>query len=100
VRRAISTELRRFLNGSQADRAKVLALGQRYGELDGELSYYYAKAFANVNKTLTGEERQALAKLRGLEGYKSAPAYIYSTPVQGEVKIPGTDHFFLSHRKN
>ena len=100
VRRAISAELRRFFNGEQADRAKVIALGRHYGELDGELSYYYAEAFAKVNKTLTGEERQALVKLRGIEEYKSAPAYIYSTPLSDEVKIPGTDHFFLSHGKN
>ena len=53
VRRAIATELRKFLKGEQADKEKVLALGRRYGELDGEMSYYYATAFAKVNKTLT-----------------------------------------------
>ena len=95
VRRAISAELRRFFNGEQADRAKVIALGRHYGELDGELSYYYAEAFAKVNKTLTGEERQALVKLRGIEGYTSAPAYIYSTPVREVIKLSNTDHFFF-----
>ena len=79
VRRAIATELRRFLKGEPADKAKVLALGRRYGELDGEVSWLYATAFAKVNRTLTADQRQTLMKLRNLDGYTSAPAYIYST---------------------
>ena len=63
------------------------------------MSYYYAAAFAKVNRTLTDEQRKALVKLRNLDGYKSAPAYIYSGPVQGEVKLPDTDCFFLAPAK-
>ena len=94
VRRAIAAELRKFLDGRQADKEKVCALGRRYGELDGEMSTYYAEAFAKVTRTLTGEQRKALVKLRNLDGYTSAPAYIYSTPVQGDIRMPDTDHFF------
>jgi len=99
VRRAISQELRKFLEGKQADKEKVLALGRRYGELDGELSYYYATAFARVNRTLTQQQRSELAKLRNLDGYTSAPAYSYSWPVREEVKLPDTDHFFFPPAK-
>ncbi|MGD0090610.1 MAG: Spy/CpxP family protein refolding chaperone [Planctomycetota bacterium] len=99
VRRAISTELRKFLKGAQADKEKVLALGRRYGELDGEMSYYYATAFAKANKTLTAEQRKALVKLRNLDGYTSAPAYIYSTPVNEALTLPDTDHFFFPPKK-
>ena len=53
-----------------------------------------------VNRTLTGEQRKVFARLRDLEGYTSAQAYIYSTPVRDEVKILGTDHFFLSGSQN
>jgi Spy/CpxP family protein refolding chaperone len=95
VRRAIAVELRRFLKGEQADKKKVVALGRRYGELDGEMSYYYAAAFAKINRTLSEEQRKKLVKLRNLEGYASAPAYIYSTPVQKEIKPEDTDHFFF-----
>ena len=95
VRRAISTELRVFLNGQQADLRKVAALGRCYGELDGELSYTYATAFAKVNRTLTAGQRAAFIKLRNLPGYTSAPAYLYSDPVRTEVKLPDTDHFFF-----
>ena len=95
LRRAIAMELRKFLKGGQADKAKVIALGRRYGDLDGEMSYYYATAFAKVNRTLTNEQRKTLVKLRGLDGYTSAPAYIYSSPVREEVKLPNTDHFFF-----
>ena len=96
LRRAIALELRKFLKGGQADREKVITLGRRYGSLDGEMSYYYATAFAKVSRSLTNEQRKSLAKLRGLDGYTSAPAYIYSDPVRQEVKLPDTDHFFFS----
>jgi hypothetical protein len=95
VRRAIAVELRKYLEGGPADKDRVLALGRRYGELDGELSCHYATAFAQVNRTLTGEQREALVAARGLQGYTSASAYIYSQPVQGQVTMPDTDHFFF-----
>jgi Spy/CpxP family protein refolding chaperone len=95
VRRAISTELRKCLAGGQADEKKVLALGRRYGELDGELAYFYATAFATANRTLTAEQRKALVKLRNLDGYTSAPAYLYSDAQKEAAKLPDTDHFFF-----
>ena len=94
VRRAIATELRKPLNGGVADQAKVLALGRRYGELDGEMSWYYATAFAMVSRTLTDKQRAELMKLRNLDGYTSALAYIYSTPVHESIELPDTDFFF------
>jgi len=99
IRRAIATELRKPLKGGVADKAKVLALGRRYGELDGEMSYYYAAAFAKVNRTLTAEQRQTLMKLRNLDGYTSAPVYIYSTPVHEDVQLTNTDSFFFAPKK-
>lgn len=96
VRRAIATELRKFLTGGQADKARVIALGRRYGELDGELSYYYANAFAKVNRTLSADQRAELKGLRGLEGYTSAPAYLYSTPLREAPTLPSTDSFFFA----
>ena len=94
VRTAMSTELRKFLGGGQADKAKVLALGRRYGELDGEVSWMYAMAFAKVNRTLTAEQRAAMKKLRNLDGYQSAPAYLYSSPMQTLPVIGNTDFLF------
>ena len=99
VRRQIATELRKFLKGEQADKEKVLALGRRYGELDGKMSYQYAAAFAKLNKTLTEAQRKSLVKLRNLDGYTSAPAYIYSEPVKEEITLPDTDHFFFAPKK-
>ena len=96
VRREISTELRKFLSGGNADQTKVMALGREYGELDGDLSWTYATAFANVNRSLTSQQREAMQKLRNLEGYKSAPAYVYSDPVNEQVQLPDTDHFFFA----
>jgi len=95
VRRQVSTELRRFLKGETADKEKMLAMGRRYGELDGEMSFHHATAFAKVGRTLSEDQRKALMKLRNLEGYTSAPAYLYSSPVREEVKLPETDYFFF-----
>jgi len=94
VRRAISQELRKFLTGGKPDKTKVLALGKRYGELDGEVSWLYATAFAKINRTLTDPQRAELMKLRNLPSYQSAPAYIYSRPLQELPKPPETDMFF------
>jgi Spy/CpxP family protein refolding chaperone len=94
VRREISTELRKLLAGETPDREKLLALGKKYGELDGEMSWYYTTAFAAVNKTLTDEQRAALMKLRNLDGYTSAPYYIYSQAMQDVPDLGNTDRFF------
>ncbi|MFO0836535.1 MAG: Spy/CpxP family protein refolding chaperone [Phycisphaerales bacterium] len=94
VRKAISTELRKFMDGKTPDKAKVLKLGRRYGELDGGVSYLYATAFAKVNRTLTDDQRKTFVKLRNLDGYTSAPAYIYSDAVKDPLKPMNTDIFF------
>ena len=94
VRQAISGELRKLLAGNQTEKAKVLALGRRYGELDGEMSWMYATAFAKVGRSLTAEQRATCAKLRNLEGYKSAPAYLYSQPLQKMPDLQNTDFLF------
>ena len=91
VRRAFSTELRKLLDGESINRDKLLKLGRRYGELDGEISWYYTMAFARVNRTLTDAQLAELVKLRNLPGYESAPYYIYSrgqqdTPQLGDVE--------------
>lgn len=95
TRRAIATELRKFLQGQVPDQEKVVALGRRYGELDGMMSHLYASAFAAANKTLTDAQRKALVKLRHLDGYTSAPAYVYSDPLRTPPKLPDTDGFFF-----
>ena len=94
VRREISTELRKLLLGGTPDKAKLMTLGLRYGELDGEMSWYYTTAFAAVNATLTADQRTALMKLRNLDGYTSAPYYIYSQAMQEQPDISGAETFF------
>ena len=95
IRRAIAVELRKFLQGQTPDKARVIALGRRYGKLDGKMSWLYATAFAKVAKSLTQDQQISLMKLRNLSGYTSAPAYIYSQPMQAEPDIPDTDAFFF-----
>jgi len=93
TRRAIATELRRFLTGESADKDKVLSLSKRYGELDGEMSYLYATAFAKVGKTLTAEQKQKMAGMRTTNPSDPKGPFLYSTPIPMP-KIENTDFMF------
>jgi Spy/CpxP family protein refolding chaperone len=99
TRRAISTELRKFLAGEAVDRDRVLKLCRRYGELDGSMSYRYAAAFVSAGRSMSPEQKAAAMKLRNLEGYTSAPAYVYSAAAPGDVQVGDTDHFFRAAGK-
>ena len=99
VRRAISVELRKYLKGQPPDKAKVLALGRQYGELDGEVSWYYTMAFAKINRTLTEDQRASLVKLRNLDGYTSAPYYIYSDGAKSEPQLGNVNTFFFAPKQ-
>jgi hypothetical protein len=99
LRRAISTELRKFLVGQHADRSKVIALGEQYGRLDGEMSFHYAMAFAEIGRTMTKEQHAAAMRLRNLDGYTSAPAYLYSTPLRDAPPAASSNTLFFAPKK-
>ena len=94
-RRAISTELRKALTGGTIDEATVTALAREYGALDGEISYYYATAFAQVGKTLTTAQKANLVKLVNLDGYTcpATSAYLYSEKI-AMPSVVNTDFLF------
>jgi len=78
------------------DKDTVLSLSRRYGELDGEISYYYCTAFANVARTLTDDQRKTLLKLRNLDTrFTCKGAYLYSQAIDMPA-IPDTDFFFAA----
>lgn len=93
TRRAIATELRRFLNGETADKDKVLALSKRYGELDGEMSYLYATAFAHVGRALTPQQKEKLAGMRTTNPSDPRGPFLYSDPI-ALPSIENTDFLF------
>ena len=93
TRGVIAAELRRFLKGESADKDKVLSLSKRYGELDGEMSYLYATAFAKVGKTLTAGQKEKLAKLRTSNPSDPKGPFLYSSPINTPI-IENTDFLF------
>ena len=99
TRRAIASELRRFQKDESADRDKVLALSKRYGELDGEMSYLYATAFADVGKTLSAQQKEKLAKMRTSNPSDPKGPFLYSSPIDMP-KIENTDFLFGVKRTN
>lgn len=93
-REAISTELRKFLNTQSADQSTILALSARYGELDGELSYYYATTFTQVYNSMSVEQKAKLVKLAGDLGYlHPTEGFLYSEPI-AMPELTGTDFMF------
>ncbi|MEI6810180.1 MAG: hypothetical protein WCN95_15790, partial [bacterium] len=96
TRRAIAIELRRFMKEAAVDKEKVMALSRRYGELDGEISYFYAVAFAKVAGTLTADQKKTLLKLRNLDAkFTCKGAYLYSRAIDMPA-IPDTDFLFAA----
>ena len=93
-REAVSTELRKFLASGTADSSTVIALSQRYGELDGELSYYYATTFTQVWNSLSADQKTNLTQLASDLGYViPGGGFLYSQPIDMPT-IENTDFMF------
>lgn len=92
IRKEVTLQLREFMQGKSVDKECIMSLVKRYGELDGEMSYYYATAFAQVNKTLTNEQKAKLKEIRNLDVYPKG-AYLYSEPIEMP-DIMNTDFLF------
>jgi len=94
TRRALATELRKFLAGAKPDRDLVTRLYRQYGEQDGEISWLYANGFSAVGRTLTAEQRTKLMKIRNLDAkYTPDRPFVYADPVSMP-PLPSTDAFF------
>jgi len=94
TRRAISTELRKFMVTASVDKEAVLTLAKKYGELDGAIIYYYATNFVGISKTLSSEQKSKLIALR--ESWNTIPcsgAYLYSEKINMP-EIMNTDFLF------
>ncbi|MCP4901112.1 MAG: hypothetical protein GY906_29430, partial [bacterium] len=83
-----------FMVGEEADREQVLAVMERYGELDGSIVHAYATAFAALASGLSSSQQTELEGLRTDLGV-SAPdgAYLYSEPI-AMPEIPSADFLF------
>jgi len=95
VRRAISDELLKFKSGGTADSAKVEQLSRQYGQLDGEMSYFMASAFAKVGQSLTADQRAKLNSMRTIDPKDPTGPFLYSTPVTNP-KIADTAFLFAT----
>lgn len=92
IRNTVSTELRKAITGEVIDKELVYSQIERYGELDGQISALYATRFAQVNETLTQEQKTALVNLRNLDVTPEG-VYLFSTPV-ATPELPNSDFMF------
>jgi hypothetical protein len=96
VRKQVSTELRKFKDGSVADQATILGLMEEYGAYDGEFIYNMAVHFSEVGRSLTNNQKSQLLALRKeMLGDLMHPsgAYLYSQAI-AMPEIPNTDFLF------
>ena len=95
VRRTdISTELRKFMAAQTADSTSVIAQSKRYGELDGQLSYFYASNFSSVYQSLTTDQKAKVKALANTLGYTNPTgAFLYSQPI-AMPSVANTDFMF------
>jgi hypothetical protein len=93
VRRTISVKLRAFLRGDTPAERDIIALGRRYGELDGEMSYEYATAFAVIYKNMSPSQKEKLRALRSHHTREEGTAFIYSDRIR-LTQLPDSSFLF------
>jgi len=89
IRYLVSEELRKAALGESVNRDLVFDLIKEYGYLDGEMSYMYANAFANIKKTLSEDQLSKFYALRNLDIYPDG-AFMFSAPIDMPV-IPDSN---------
>ncbi len=78
----IAVELRRFMTEESIDSVAVLDLSARYGELDGEIVYYYATHFSEVGQLLNSHQQETVTALADSLGYEAPTgAFLYAEPI-------------------
>lgn len=101
----ISAYLRTALAGATLDETAVVRMARQYGQLDGEISWYYATHFATVSGSLTAAQRSALVTLRQTATTQTTPtvqdfdaqcttAWLYSSKLQSAPAVRDTDFLF------
>ncbi|MDD5224739.1 MAG: YbhB/YbcL family Raf kinase inhibitor-like protein [bacterium] len=101
-RTEISNVLRNFLAQGTVSKTTVVGLAREYGELDGEISYYYATAFSSLGltdtqkATLMALRKTATAEAGGNPDYDSmcGNGYLYSAPLATAPTVMDTDFMF------
>ena len=95
-RQDIATQLRRFMTEESIDSAAVMELSDRYGELDGEIVYYYATRMAAVSQALSAAQSAGVTALADSLGYfPPTGAFLYSQPISMPT-IMNTDFLFMA----
>jgi hypothetical protein len=92
-REDVALLLRGLMTSDTVDEAAVMSLMNRYGELDGEIVYLYASAFAAVEQTLTAAQLAELMLIRNIDDFPCSGAYLYSENILMPV-IENTDFLF------
>lgn len=93
TRSEIAEELRFFMTDESVDDETILSLAEQYGELDGELAYYYVTRFLEIASSLSLDQEEDIMALRNLDNYPCAGAYLYSENIEMP-EIIDTDFMF------
>jgi len=93
TREAISQMLRGLTSQDSVGEDALMALARRYGELDGDIYYWYATTFVQVHHFLSDEQKAEKTALPATVDYPCSEAYLYSDPI-AMPEIADTDFLF------
>ncbi len=108
-RQEISEKLRLFMAGTSVSEDEVQDLIREYGELEGEMMYYYATSFASVGNSLTNDQAETVMGLRtgyyeefpdyqaNPNAYDCSGAWLYASKLDTMPEIANTDFLFGSN---
>ncbi len=80
IRESIAIEIRNAFKGNAVSENKIVSLSRRFGELDGEIAYLYANAYASIKNSLSNSQLQKATKIRDIAQYSCKGAFIYAEP--------------------
>jgi len=100
TREEVCKLLRNFIIGDVPDSNAVIDLMKNYGELDGEIVYYFACYFTKAFQTLDSSQLTQLNTYRHelIGDLNPLGAYLYATPIEMP-EIINTDFLFSSVTK-
>lgn len=80
IRKVVVSELRKAISNQLPDKELIYMNIRKYGEIDAEISLSMAKAFVQIFKTLTTEQKKQLFFIRN-QSVLPTGTYLFSDPI-------------------
>jgi hypothetical protein len=81
IRMQVVDELRKAMTQQELNREMIFTAIMKYGELDAEMSFYEAEAFASIYSLLSSEQKNKLKTIRNQDQLPEF-SYLFSDPLK------------------